>query len=244
MVLLKNTNRNSKPGWEIWLETQIRNLRQQTKMIRQRRNAGICWDKKEKAKSKTNKTPRGNKPEDTVERRLKRYRDRINNIDKRGHCKTTKKFYKQGKGECTITCQQLDDKKIKLFWSTIWKQSEHNRKTKWISDVGKEIERLEESPKEKIHLNSLTETLKKSQIGKKPSHVSIHGCWFKKFTSIQDRLAIEMNRCLSGNRHTRLDDLRKDCSTMWVGRQSRRVCFGAKPDKGFLDMKSRRIRKW
>ena len=22
------------------------------------------------------------------------------------------------------------------------------------------------------------------------------------------------------------------------------VCFGAKPDKGFLDMKSRRIRKW
>ena len=22
------------------------------------------------------------------------------------------------------------------------------------------------------------------------------------------------------------------------------VCFGAKPDKGFLDLKSRRIRKW
>ena len=37
---------------------------------------------------------------------------------------------------------------------------------------------------------------------------------------------------------------RFECSTMWVGRQSRRVCFGAKPDKGFLDMKSRRIRKW
>ena len=34
------------------------------------------------------------------------------------------------------------------------------------------------------------------------------------------------------------------CSTMGVGRQSRRVCFGAKPDKGFLDMKSRRTRKW
>ena len=31
-----------------------------------------------------------------------------------------------------------------------------------------------------------------------------------------------------------------DCSTMGVGRQSRRVCFGAKPDKGFLDLKSRR----
>ena len=28
------------------------------------------------------------------------------------------------------------------------------------------------------------------------------------------------------------------CSTMGVGRQSRRVCFGAKPDKGFLDKKN------
>ena len=27
------------------------------------------------------------------------------------------------------------------------------------------------------------------------------------------------------------------CSTMGVGRQSRRVCFGTKPDKGFLDKK-------
>ena len=31
-VLLENANRNSKPGWEIKLETQIINLRQQTKM--------------------------------------------------------------------------------------------------------------------------------------------------------------------------------------------------------------------
>ena len=31
---------------------------------------------------------------------------------------------------------------------------------------------------------------------------------------------------------------------MGVGRQSRQVCFGAKPDKGFLDLKSRRTRKW
>ena len=33
-VLLKNTNRNSKPGWKIQLEMQIKNL-QQAKMIEQ-----------------------------------------------------------------------------------------------------------------------------------------------------------------------------------------------------------------
>ena len=35
------------------------------------------------------------------------------------------------------------------------------------------------------------------------------------------------------------------CSTIWVARADDSfVCFGAKPDKGFSDLKSRRIRKW
>ena len=38
---LKKTNRNLKPGLEIRLETQIRNLRQQPKMLIQRKNAEI-----------------------------------------------------------------------------------------------------------------------------------------------------------------------------------------------------------
>ena len=45
----KTTNENSKPGWEIQLETLIRNLLQQAKMIRQRKNTVTCGDKKEKA---------------------------------------------------------------------------------------------------------------------------------------------------------------------------------------------------
>ena len=31
---------------------------------------------------------------------------------------------------------------------------------------------------------------------KRPDHDGIHGFLFKKFTSIHDRLALEMNRCL------------------------------------------------
>ena len=46
-VLSKNMNRNSDPEWEIWLETQIRNLRPQAKTISQRKNAKI-WDEKKK----------------------------------------------------------------------------------------------------------------------------------------------------------------------------------------------------
>ena len=45
-VSLKNTN--SKPGWEIQLEMQIRNL-QQAKMIKQWEDAGIHCEEKKKA---------------------------------------------------------------------------------------------------------------------------------------------------------------------------------------------------
>ena len=70
-VPLKNMNRNSKPGWEIRPETWMRNLRQQAKLIRQRNNAGICWDEKKKSNitSKTNNSTQCNKREGTGEKR-------------------------------------------------------------------------------------------------------------------------------------------------------------------------------
>ena len=48
----KNMNRNSKPWWEIRLETQIRNPGQPAKMSRQRKNVGICGGKREKQNNK------------------------------------------------------------------------------------------------------------------------------------------------------------------------------------------------
>ena len=48
-VPLKNTNRNSKPWWKIWLETETRNLQQQAKFLRKRKNTRICLDKKKNA---------------------------------------------------------------------------------------------------------------------------------------------------------------------------------------------------
>ena len=48
-VPLKSIQKKSKPGSQIRLEKQIRNLRKQAKMMKQRKNAGTFWDKKEKA---------------------------------------------------------------------------------------------------------------------------------------------------------------------------------------------------
>ena len=49
-----------------------------------------------------------------------------------------------------------------------------------------------------IHIDLLKRTHKKILNSKTPGHDGIHGFWFKKFTSIHDRLALEMNRCLQG----------------------------------------------
>ena len=48
------------------------------------------------------------------------------------------------------------------------------------------------------HVHLLKTTLKRISNWKAPGHDGIHGFWFKKFTSTQDRLALEMNRCLQG----------------------------------------------
>ena len=77
--------RNSKPGWKIQLDTQIRNFRQQAKM---KGNAGICWDEKKIATTQINQTILHKEINQTVlrkEGRLKRYQDRLNNSDKSGH---------------------------------------------------------------------------------------------------------------------------------------------------------------
>ena len=60
----------------------------------------------------------------------------------------------------------------------------------------RELEGLVEGPKAEIHIELLKKTLKKILNWKTPGHDEIYGFWFKKFTSIHNRLALEMNRCL------------------------------------------------
>ena len=53
------------------------------------------------------------------------------------------------------------------------------------------------SGSENAHRFSRTKTKKKSN-WETPRHDGIHGFWFKKITSIQDRQALEMNKCQQG----------------------------------------------
>ena len=74
----------------------------------------------------------------------------------------------------------------------------HNENAESINNITRELDGNEEVPKTEIHIDLLKITLKRISNWKTPVHDGIHGFWFKKFTSIHGRLALEMNRCLQG----------------------------------------------
>ena len=76
----------------------------------------------------------------------------------------------------------------KTILGKIWERKEHNRKTEWISKIGKELEGIEEGPKARIHLDLLRAILKKRS-RKRPAMMAYMDTSLKKFTSIYDRLS-------------------------------------------------------
>ena len=80
-----------------------------------------------------------------------------------------------------------------------WKYSNQKnitKKAEWISNIAKKLERLEEGSKAEMHIDLLRTALKTISNWKTPGHDGIHEFWFKKFTTIHDRLALKMNICL------------------------------------------------
>ena len=73
-----------------------------------------------------------------------------------------------------------------------------DKRAEWINNITRELEGLEKGPKAEMHIDLLKTTLKRIPNLKTPGHDGIHGFWFKKFTFIHDKIALEMNRCLQG----------------------------------------------
>ena len=101
-------------------------------------------------------------------------------------------------GSDTKTYQQPDAKETKRFCTKIWQPKKHYENAERINNITRELEGLEQGHKTEILIDLLKTTLKRTSNWKTPGHDGIHGFWFTKFTSIQGRQALEMNRCLQG----------------------------------------------
>ena len=116
----KSTKKQSKPGWEIRLETQIKKQRKQARMIRKRgteiirKKKQVTWGKiTVQLEEKKQKVP-------AKEGRLKRYRQRVKQYrQNRTFQNNERKFYQQLGGSDTKTYQQPDAKETERFWTKI-----------------------------------------------------------------------------------------------------------------------------
>ena len=53
----------------------------------------------------------------------------------------------------------MDAREIEQFSTKTWQPKEHDEKAEWINNITKELERLEECPKAKIHIDLLKQHL-------------------------------------------------------------------------------------
>ena len=135
----KSSKKQSKPGWEFRLETQIKNLRKLAKMLKQK-DPGICGKRMEKTTREniTVELEVINQKVLAKERRLKRYRQRVKKYrQKRTLQNNKRKYYQQLGGHDTKTYQQPDAKLTEIFWTKIWQPKKQNEKAEWKNDMTK-----------------------------------------------------------------------------------------------------------
>ena len=150
---------------------------------------------------KNNSTTWGNKPESTGQRR------KTKEISTKGKTIQTKQDIPKQRKKILSTIgrdllENIPTNRYKrnrtILDKKIWQPKEHNENAEWINNIIRELDGLDEGPEMETHVDLLRTTLKRISHWKAPGHVGIHGFWFKKFTSIHDRLALEMSRCLQG----------------------------------------------
>ena len=120
-------------------------------------------------------------------------------IPKQGQNRTfqdNKKFYQHLAGEWARPYKQPDAREAGRFWSKMWEQKDHNKNAEWINNRETELRMFEEGTQMNIHPDGLKAKLKKMANWKAPGLDGMHGFWFKKFNSIHDRFATEMNKCI------------------------------------------------
>ena len=158
----KNTKAKSKPGWEFRLETQIKNLRKQLKVVKQNKNAEMYRKEKTTQEKLTVQLGEIHQKVLAKEGRLKRYRQRVKQYrQNRMFQNNERKFYQQLEGDNNKTHQQPNVKETEQFWTKIWLLKQHNEKAEWVNHITRELEQLEEGPKAEIHTDLLRTTLKK-----------------------------------------------------------------------------------
>ena len=167
------TKKQSKLGWEIRQETQIKKIYENGPKWVKQKDPGICGNRMEKTTRENITVQLEEKTQKVLEKegRLKRYRQRVKQYKQNKTFQNNERnFYLQLGGHDIRTYQQLDAKETK-----IWQPKRRNERADWINNKTRELEGLEEGSKREIHIELLKKTLRKISNWKTPGHDGIHG---------------------------------------------------------------------
>ena len=86
----------------------------------------------------------------------------------------------------------------KKFWSDIWDNAaSHNEQAKWLKDIETDLINVKRQHEIIINLSMVRRQLKKMPNWKSPGLDGLQGYWVKNFTSCHERLALQLQNCMS-----------------------------------------------
>ena len=96
--------------------------------------------------------------------------------------------------------ERCDDQPVaeepKQFWGNIWSHSaDHKKDAKWLQDLRSEVN-VKKQEKISITTGSLKKVLGRMPNWKSPGPDLVQGFWFKNFSSLHDRVRLQLKECL------------------------------------------------
>ena len=83
------------------------------------------------------------------------------------------------------------------FWKNIWdNEATHNTNAEWLPYVRQELAKTDDQSYPTILLDHVSKRVKGMANWSSPGHDGLHAYWVKRFTSLHDLIAAQMNRCL------------------------------------------------
>ena len=130
--------------------------------------------------------------------KIKRYQNRIKQFQQNQNFKNNEgKFYKTIDSKGDNKTEIPDPENAREFWSSIWSNpKEHNKDAEWLSNVKRELEVTEKQKNIIITTDDMKKFLKRTSNWKAPGPDGVQGFWLKNFTSLHDRIIIELNNLL------------------------------------------------
>ena len=91
---------------------------------------------------------------------------------------------------------QPDAEESITFWNRLMGQNvRHNQKAQWMKDIEEKCKDIERQEDIKINVENVKKQVKKMSNWKSSGPDGVHGYWMKNFTSLHERMSVQLNIC-------------------------------------------------